>query len=97
MVAAGPAAPVLTETRPPCANYAGLEVPSAAGEEMTNPRRDVPFAVLWSALATILDPRLRPPSPRLAQRPAQMPGADPLQAAGTGYQPAGSPGVAVKS
>jgi len=35
-------------------NYAGLEVPSAAGEEMTSPRRDVPFAVLWSGLATIL-------------------------------------------
>ncbi len=35
-------------------NFAGLEVPSAAGEEMTNPRRDVPFAVLWSGLATVL-------------------------------------------
>ena len=35
-------------------NYAGLEVPSAAGEEMVNPRRDVPFAVLWSGLATVL-------------------------------------------
>lgn len=35
-------------------NYAGLEVPSAAGEEMVNPRRDVPSAVLWSALGTIL-------------------------------------------
>ena len=35
-------------------NYAGLEVPTAAGEEMTNPRRDVPFAVLWSGLATVL-------------------------------------------
>jgi amino acid transporter len=35
-------------------NYAGLEVPSAAGEEMTNPRRDVPFAVLWSGTATML-------------------------------------------
>jgi len=35
-------------------NYAGLEVPSAAGEEMTNPRRDVPFAVLTSGTATML-------------------------------------------
>jgi glutamate:GABA antiporter len=35
-------------------NYAGMEVPSAAGEEMTNPRRDVPFAVAWSGLATVL-------------------------------------------
>jgi amino acid transporter len=35
-------------------NFAGLEVPSAAGEEMTNPRRDVPFAVLWSGVATVL-------------------------------------------
>ncbi len=35
-------------------NFAGLEVPSAAGEEMTNPRHDVPFAVLWSGLATVL-------------------------------------------
>jgi glutamate:GABA antiporter len=32
-------------------NYAGLEVPTAAGEEMTNPRRDVPFSVLWSGAA----------------------------------------------
>jgi amino acid transporter len=35
-------------------NYAGLEVPSAAGQEMTNPRRDVPFSVLWSGVATVL-------------------------------------------
>jgi glutamate:GABA antiporter len=35
-------------------NYAGMEVPSAAGEEMTNPRRDVPFSIAWSAVATIL-------------------------------------------
>ncbi len=33
-------------------NYAGLEVPSAASEEMVNPRRDVPKAVGWSALTT---------------------------------------------
>jgi amino acid transporter len=35
-------------------NFAGLEVPSAAGEEMTNPRRDVPFGVFWSGVATVL-------------------------------------------
>jgi glutamate:GABA antiporter len=35
-------------------NYAGLEVPSAAAEEMTNPRRDVPFAVFSSGIATML-------------------------------------------
>jgi amino acid transporter len=35
-------------------NYAGLEVPSAAGEEMTNPKRDVPFAVLTSGVTTVL-------------------------------------------
>ena len=35
-------------------NYAGMEVPSAAGEEMTNPQRDVPFSVLWSGTATVL-------------------------------------------
>jgi glutamate:GABA antiporter len=34
-------------------NFAGMEVPSAAGEEMTNPRRDVPFAIGWSGLATV--------------------------------------------
>jgi len=35
-------------------NYAGLEVPSAAGEEMVNPRRDVPKSVLSSAGTTVL-------------------------------------------
>jgi glutamate:GABA antiporter len=34
-------------------NYAGLEVPSAAGEEMVNPKRDVPFAVLWSGAGVV--------------------------------------------
>ena len=29
-------------------------MPTAAGEEMTNPRRDVPFSVLWSGAATVL-------------------------------------------
>jgi amino acid transporter len=35
-------------------NYAGLEVPSAAGEEMVDPVRDVPRAVGWSAISTFL-------------------------------------------
>ncbi len=35
-------------------NYAGLEVPSAAGEEMVNPKRDVPFAVLWSGAGVMV-------------------------------------------
>jgi glutamate:GABA antiporter len=35
-------------------NFAGMEVPSAAGEEMTNPRRDVPWSIAWSGLATVL-------------------------------------------
>ena len=35
-------------------NFAGMEVPSAAGEEMTSPRRDVPFSIAWSGLATVL-------------------------------------------
>jgi glutamate:GABA antiporter len=35
-------------------NFAGMEVPSAAGEEMTNPQRDVPFSIAWSGLATVL-------------------------------------------
>src|SRR5262249_60986940 len=35
-------------------NYTGFEVPSAAGEEMTNPQRDVPFAIARTFLLTIL-------------------------------------------
>src|SRR5262245_51441199 len=35
-------------------NYTGFEVPSAAGEEMTNPQRDVPYSILRSALVIIL-------------------------------------------
>lgn len=34
--------------------YAGFEVPSAAGEELVNPRRDVPVAIARSAASTIL-------------------------------------------
>jgi amino acid transporter len=35
-------------------NYVGFELPSTAGEEMTNPQKDVPFAVIRSAFGTIL-------------------------------------------
>jgi glutamate:GABA antiporter len=35
-------------------NYVGFELPSAAGEEMQNPQRDVPFAVARSAVGTVL-------------------------------------------
>ena len=35
-------------------NYVGFELPSAAGEEMKDPQRDVPFAVLRSAVGAVL-------------------------------------------
>jgi amino acid transporter len=35
-------------------NYVGFELPSAAGEEMTNPQRDVPLGVARSAVGTVL-------------------------------------------
>lgn len=35
-------------------NYVGFELPSTASEEMSNARRDVPFAVLRSGLASVL-------------------------------------------
>jgi glutamate:GABA antiporter len=35
-------------------NYVGFELPSSAGEEMTNPQRDVPFAIARSAIASVL-------------------------------------------
>jgi glutamate:GABA antiporter len=35
-------------------NYVGFELPSTAGEEMKNPRRDVPFAILRSGIGTVL-------------------------------------------
>jgi amino acid transporter len=35
-------------------NFVGFEVPSAAGEEMKNPARDVPRSVLGAGIATIL-------------------------------------------
>jgi amino acid transporter len=35
-------------------NYVGFELPSSAGEEMTNPQRDVPFGIARSAIASFL-------------------------------------------
>src|SRR6202041_1262277 len=34
-------------------NYVGFELPSSAGEEMTNPKRDVPFAIARSTVASV--------------------------------------------
>ena len=35
-------------------NYVGFELPSAAGEEMKNPQRDVPYSVFRSAVGAVL-------------------------------------------
>jgi amino acid transporter len=35
-------------------NYVGFELPNAAGDEMKNPQRDVPFTVARSAIGTVL-------------------------------------------
>ena len=35
-------------------NYVGFELPNAAGEEMKDPQRDVPFSVFRSAVGTVL-------------------------------------------
>jgi amino acid transporter len=35
-------------------NYVGFELPNAAGEEMKNPQRDVPFAVLRAMISSVL-------------------------------------------
>ena len=35
-------------------NYVGFELPSAAGEEMENPQRDVPLMAAWSAVGALL-------------------------------------------
>src|ERR1700760_4783991 len=35
-------------------NYVGFELPSSAGEEMTNPKRDVPFAIARSTAGSVL-------------------------------------------
>jgi glutamate:GABA antiporter len=35
-------------------NYVGFELPSSAGEEMTNPQKDVPFAIVRSTIGSVL-------------------------------------------
>ena len=35
-------------------NYVGFELPSSAGEEMTNPQRDVPFAIARSTVFSVV-------------------------------------------
>ncbi|HEX4830513.1 MAG TPA: APC family permease [Trebonia sp.] len=35
-------------------NYVGFELPSSAGEEMKNPRRDVPFGIARSAIGSVV-------------------------------------------
>src|SRR5580692_8601904 len=35
-------------------NFVGFELPSSAGEEMTNPQRDVPFAIARSTILSVL-------------------------------------------
>jgi amino acid transporter len=35
-------------------NFVGFELPSSAGEEMTNPKRDVPFAIMRSTVGSVL-------------------------------------------
>ena len=35
-------------------NFVGFELPSSAGDEMTNPQKDIPFAIFRSAVASVL-------------------------------------------
>jgi amino acid transporter len=35
-------------------NFVGFELPNSAGEEMTNPQRDVPFAIARSGIASVI-------------------------------------------
>ena len=35
-------------------NFVGFELPNSAGEEMTNPQRDVPFAIARSAIGSVI-------------------------------------------
>jgi amino acid transporter len=51
---------------------AGFELPSSASEELKNPRRDVPFAVLRSGIATVLFYGVPVLAILLVLRPAQL-------------------------
>jgi len=35
-------------------NFVGFELPSSAGDEMTNPQKDIPFGIFRSAIASVL-------------------------------------------
>jgi glutamate:GABA antiporter len=50
----------------------GFELPSSAGEELRNPRRDVPFAVLRSGIGTVLFYGVPILAILLVLRPAQL-------------------------
>src|SRR5205823_9311351 len=60
-------------------NLEGFELPSAASEELVNPKRDVPFAVLRSGIATLAVLR--------HTRPGDPPGAPAVQAVQRGGIP----------
>jgi len=53
-------------------NLEGFELPSSASEELTNPRRDVPFAVLRSGIGTVLFYGVPILAILLVLRPAQL-------------------------
>ena len=49
-------------------NFVGFELPNSAGEEMTNPQRDVPFGIARSTVASVILYAL--PGDRHPDRPA---------------------------
>jgi glutamate:GABA antiporter len=53
-------------------NLEGFELPSSASEELKNPRRDVPYAVLRSGIATVLFYGVPVLAILLVLRPAQL-------------------------
>jgi glutamate:GABA antiporter len=53
-------------------NLEGFELPSSASEELKNPRRDVPFAVLRSGIATVLFYGIPVLAILLVLRPSQL-------------------------
>ncbi len=53
-------------------NLEGFELPSSASEELKNPRRDVPFAVLRSGIGTVLFYGIPVLAILLVLRPAQL-------------------------
>ncbi len=61
-------------------NYVGFELPNAAGDEMKDPQKDVPFAVLRSAGGTVL--LYGAPDPGHPARAAAQPGHEPRRLPG---------------